>query len=306
MEEFAKLNPAQIERHISKAVDTFLEVITTYGLKVIGAIIILIVGYTIANIVHRSIQRAGGRSKRIDQTITTFAASAAKYLVIIFTLISVLGSFGVQTTSFVAILGAAGLAIGLALQGTLSHVASGLMLVFFRPFRVGEFIEAGGISGTVRSITLFVTQIDTADNVHVVVPNGLIWAGNMKNFSRNPTRRLELKYLLSYVDDATLALRLVHEIVSRDERVLEEPPPQIGLMSFADIGITVVAQVWVKQPHVQAVQFDMNRAVKEAFDKHEITMSFAQRRGLIQPPTPTLPTPLNPPDMPKPPPQGTF
>ena len=120
MEEFAKLNPAQIERHISKAVDTFLEVITTYGLKVIGAIIILIVGYTIANIVHRSIQRAGGRSKRIDQTITTFAASAAKYLVIIFTLISVLGSFGVQTTSFVAILGAAGLAIGLALQGTLA------------------------------------------------------------------------------------------------------------------------------------------------------------------------------------------
>lgn len=306
MEEFAKLNPAQIERHVSNAVDTFLAVITTYGLKVIGAIIILIVGYTIANIVHRSIQRAGGRSKRIDQTITTFAASAAKYLVIIFTLISVLGSFGVQTTSFVAILGAAGLAIGLALQGTLSHVASGLMLVFFRPFRVGEFIEAGGVSGTVRSITLFVTQIDTADNVHVVVPNGLIWSGNMKNFSRNPTRRLELKYLLSYVDDATLALRLVHEIVSRDERVLEEPPPQIGLMSFADIGITVVAQVWVKQPHVQAVQFDMNRAVKEAFDKHEITMSFAQRRGLIHPPTPTLPTPLNPPDMPKAPPQGTF
>lgn len=305
MDEFAKLNPAQIERHVSNAVDTFLAVITTYGLKVIGAIIILIIGYTIANIVHKAIHRTGARSRRVDQTITTFAASAAKYVVIIFTLISVMGSFGVQTTSFVAVLGAAGLAIGLALQGTLSHVASGLLLVFFRPFRVGDAIEAGGVNGTVRSITLFVTQIDTADNVHVVVPNGLIWSGNMKNFTRNATRRLELKYLLSYVDDATLALRLVHEIVSRDDRVLEEPPPQIGIASFADVGITVVAQLWVKQELLQAVQFDMNRAVKSAFDKNDITMSFAQRRGLVQPPTPTMPTPLNPPDLPKPP-KGTF
>jgi small conductance mechanosensitive channel len=292
MEEIAKLDPAQLERHLSNTIDTLLAVVTTYGLKVIGAIIILIVGWIVANVVYKAIHRAGVRTRRIDQTITTFAASFSKYIVIVFTLIAVLGSFGVQTTSFVAVLGAAGLAIGLALQGTLSHVASGFLLVFLRPFRVGDQIEtsgANGVSGTVRSITLFVTEIDTADNVHVVVPNSHIWAGTMRNFTRNATRRLELKFLLSYVDDATLALKLVHEIVARDERVLEDPPPQIGLQSFADIGITVAALVWVAHTNFQAVQFDLNRAVKEAFDKEGITMSFAQRK--VPPAAPPLPPP---------------
>ncbi len=288
MEDLTKLNPDQIERHLLNTVDTMLTVITTYGLRVIGAIITLVIGWAIANAVHRAIHRGGLRSKRIDQTITTFAASGAKYLIVAFTLISVLGSFGIQTTSFVAVLGAAGLAIGLALQGTLSHVASGLLLVFFRPFRVGDAIEAGGVSGTVRSITLFVTEIDTADNVHVVVPNGLIWSGTMKNFTRNATRRVELKFLLSYVDDATLALKIVHEIVARDERVLENPPPQIGLASFADVGITIAAQVWVAPANVQAVQFDLNRAVKDAFDKKGITMSFIQRKALLNAPIPPV------------------
>jgi small conductance mechanosensitive channel len=281
MDEIAKLNTNQIERHLLNTLDTTLAVITTYGLRVIGAIVTLVLGWIIANAVYRAISRAGVRSKRIDQTITTFAASGAKYLIVVFTLISVLGSFGIQTTSFVAVLGAAGLAIGLALQGTLSHVASGLLLVFFRPFRVGDAIEAGGVNGTVRSITLFVTEIDTADNVHVVVPNGLIWSGTMKNFTRNATRRVELKFLLSYVDDATLALKIVHEIVVRDDRVLENPPPQIGLASFADTGITIVAQIWTAPANVQAVQFDMNRAVKDAFDRKGITMSFVQRKALL-------------------------
>jgi small conductance mechanosensitive channel len=286
MEELAKLNPDQVERHLLNTVDTLLAVITTYGLRVIGAIVILILGYAIANLVHKAIHRAGVGARRMDQTITTFAASGAKYLIIAFTLISVLGSFGVQTTSFVAVLGAAGLAIGLALQGTLGHVASGLLLVFFRPFRVGDAIEAGGVNGTVRSITLFVTEIDTAENIHVVVPNGLIWSGTMKNFTRNPTRRLELKFLLSYVDDAALALKLVHEIVARDERVLENPPPQIGLATFADVGITIVAQVWVAHGDVQTAQFDLNRAVKQAFDAKGMTMSFIQRKSLLQMPAP--------------------
>jgi small conductance mechanosensitive channel len=291
MDELAKLSPAQLERQFSNAIDAFLVVIATYGLKVIGAIIILIVGWIVANITYKAIHRAGVRARRIDQTITTFAASGAKYVVIIFTLVAVMGSFGIQTTSFVAVLGAAGLAIGLALQGTLSHVASGLLLVIFRPFRVGDVIEAGGVNGTVRSITLFVTEIDTVDNIHVVVPNGLIWSGTMKNFTRNATRRLELKFLLSYIDDATVALKMVHEIVARDDRVLEDPPPQIGLQSFADVGITVVAQVWVLHANFQAVQFDLNRAVKEAFDAKGVTMAFSQRRGLLTAPFGNLPPP---------------
>ncbi|MCA0199262.1 MAG: mechanosensitive ion channel [Proteobacteria bacterium] len=288
MENVTQLNPDQIERHLLNSIDNMLAVVTTYGLRVIGAFITLFIGWAVANAVHRAIHRAGVRSMRIDPTITMFAASGAKYLIVVFTLISVLGSFGIQTTSFVAVLGAAGLAIGLALQGTLSHVASGLLLVFFRPFRVGDAIEAGGVTGTVRSITLFVTEIDTADNVHVVVPNGLIWSGMMKNFTRNATRRVEIKLLLSYVDDATLALKIVHEIVARDERVLESPPPQIGLASFADTGITILVQVWTAIANVQSVQFDLNRAVKDAFDKKGITMSFAQRKALLNIPPPPV------------------
>ncbi len=284
MDEIAKLSPERLERHLSGAVDTFLTVLTSYGLKVIGAIIILIVGWVIANVVYKAIYRAGERSQRIDRTITTFAASGAKYLVVVFTMIAVLGSFGVQTTSFVAVLGAAGLAIGLALQGTLSHVASGLLLVFFRPFRVGDYIEAGGVAGTVRSITLFVTEIDMVDNIRVVVPNGLIWSGTMKNFTYNKTRRVELKFLVSYVDDADLALKIVHELIAGDARVLKDPAPQIGLQSFADVGITIVAHIWTRLGDNVAVQFDLNRQVKDAFDKAGMTMAFSQRKALLNAP----------------------
>lgn len=284
MDEIEKLNPAALERYLESALHTLLSAIATYGLKVIGAIIILVVGWTVAGIAQNAVQRAGARATHLDQTIVTFAASAAKYLVIVFTIIATLGSFGVQTTSFVAVLGAAGIAIGLALQGTLSHVASGLLLVFFRPFRVGDAVEAGGVSGTVRSITLFVTEIDTADNVRVVVPNGLIWSGTMRNLSFNRTRRQELRFLISYVDDIAAALERLQEIVAGDSRILKAPAPQVGVQAFADVGITVVAQVWTLAADVQAVQFDLNRAVKDAFDAEGITMSFAQRRSLLPPP----------------------
>ncbi len=289
MDELAKIaqNPAVLEKHLSRAIDTLIDVVTTYGLKVIGAIIILIVGWTIAALAQKAIQRAGARSRRIDRTIFTFASSGAKYLLVIFTLIAVLGSFGVQTTSFVAVLGAAGLAIGLALQGTLSHVASGLLLVMFRPFRVGDYIEAGGVAGHVRAITLFVTEVDTADNVNIVVPNGLIWSGSMKNFNANATRRAELRFPLSYLDNLDKALKIVRALIEQDKRVEKQPPPAVGVQSFGDTGIVIAALVWVARDDFQDVQFDINKAVKDAFEREGMTMSFAQRRGQPLPPAQT-------------------
>ncbi len=280
-----------MEREFSRAVDAFLAAVTAYGLKVIGAIIILIVGWVVAGVVQKAIRRAGARSRRIDQTIITFASSTAKYLVVVFTLIAVLGSFGVETTSFVAVLGAAGLAIGLALQGTLGHVASGLLLIFFRPFRVGDYIEAGGVAGTVESVTLFVTEIDTIDNVHIVVPNGLIWSGTMKNFTANQNRRLELKFQISYADDVNAALGLIRAIVEKESRVLKTPAPTVGVQAFSDSGLLILGHVWVQRDNLIPVQFDLNKAVKDAFDGEGITMSFPQRKGA---PPQALPSPTPP------------
>jgi small conductance mechanosensitive channel len=289
MDEITKIaqNPAAIEQHFSRAMETVMAVVTTYGLKVVGAVIILIVGWITAGVIQKAIQRAGARTHRIDPTVITFASSAAKYVAIVVTLIAMLGSFGVQTASFVAVLGAAGLAIGLALQGTLSHVASGLLLIFFRPFRVGDYIEAGGVAGHVQSITLFVTELDTIDNIHIVVPNSLIWSRDMKNFHANKNRRLELKFQISHTDDAGQALKIIEDLVANDKRALKSPEPLIGVHGFTDSGVGITAFVWVPREDFQPVQFDLNRAVKVAFDREGFARSFPQR--LAPPPAPTTP-----------------
>lgn len=272
-------NPAKLERHISNALDTALTVGTAYGLKVIGAIVILIVGWMVAGAFQNAILRAGKRSARVDLTIFTFLASLVRYATIAFTIIAVLSSFGVETTSFVAVLGATGLAIGLALQGTLSHVASGVMLIIFRPFRIGDAIEAAGISGTVRAITLFVTEIDTADNVHILVPNGLIWSKDIKNFSANDRRRIELKFLISYADSVDAAIGLIKAALENNPRVQKQPEPVIGVQAMTVDGVILTAGFWVPTGVFGQVPLDVNRAVKTAFDQAKITMSFPQKTG---------------------------
>ena len=272
-------NPARIERHLTSVVDTAATMITAYGLKVIGAMVLLIAGWMIAGSLHNAILRAGKRSTRVDITIFTFLASVVRYVTIIFTLVAVLSSFGVETTSFVAVLGAAGLAVGLALQGTLSHVASGVMLIIFRPFRIGDVIEAAGISGTVRAITLFVTEIDTADNVHILVPNGLIWSKDIKNFSANDHRRIELKFLISYADSVDAAIGLIKKVLENDVRIQKQPAPVIGVQAMTVDGVILVAGFWVASGDFGQVPLDVNREVKSAFDQAKITMSFPQKTG---------------------------
>jgi small conductance mechanosensitive channel len=272
-------NPRKFERYLTKTLDTTMDTITVYGLKVIGASIILIVGWILAGALQNWILRIGRRTPRIDVTIFTFLASVGRYVVLIFTVLSMLSTFGVQTTSFVAVLGAAGLAIGLALQGTLSHVASGVMLIVFRPFRVGDFVEAAGISGTVRSITLFVSEIDSVDNVRIVVPNGLIWSKDIKNFSTNGNRRVELRFQVSFHEDIEKALKLVKGVLEADGRVSRSPDPLIGVQGMMGEGVTISAAFWLKRDDVGTAPLDINKEVKAAFDRDGISIALPRLPG---------------------------
>jgi small conductance mechanosensitive channel len=270
-------NAADLEKTMSYAIETGMNVITTYGFKVIGAVIILIVGWTAAGIVKRAIVKAGTRSERFDKTLVTFFASISKYAVLTFTVIAVLGSFGVETTSFVAVLGALGFALGLALQGTLGHVASGIMLVIFRPFRIGDFIEAGGVMGTVDAITLFTTEVNTPDNVRVIVPNGAVWGGVVKNFASNPTRRLDFTIGIAYEDNIDKAMGVLRNLVDAEPRILKDPAPMLAVRTLADSSVNLLARVWTARGDLFDVNLALNKTVKETFDKEGISIPYPQQ-----------------------------
>jgi small conductance mechanosensitive channel len=255
------------EREISNAVDTVAVVATSYGLKLIGAIIILAVGWIVATWLRRILIRMGYRTNRLDMTMVRFLASLAKYFIIAFTVIAVLGNFGVQTASVVAVMGAAGLAIGLALQGTLSHFAAGFMLVLFRPFRVGDSIETAGVSGTVREINLFSTEIVSADNVRIIIPNNAVWSGVTKNLTASGTRRVELEIPIPYGSDVNAAIDLVKQVVAQDNRVLKEPPLVVGVSKFADANIKLTVQFWTASRDMGTAQLALSTALKDQLSK---------------------------------------
>jgi small conductance mechanosensitive channel len=288
-------NPAQLEKHLTQAVDTAMAVITTYGLKMIGAIVILVIGWTISGMVHKAIIKAGQRTHRIDVTIFTFMASLAKYAVLVFTVVAMLSSFGVETTSFVAVLGAMGLAIGLALQGTLSHVAAGLMLIIFRPFRLGDAIEAAGVAGNVVEISLFTTEIYTADNVKIIIPNSAIWAGVIKNLSEHERRKIVIEVGVSYAADVDAVLAMVREVVESDERVRKDPAPIVVVSRFTDAAVMVMVEAWVANADLAPVRFDLNRKIKDIFARNDVSLPAPARVSQFAP----LPQSAPPPPTPK-------
>jgi len=240
--------------------------VTTYGLRVVGAIVILLLGWWISRILYNGVQRVLVRTQRIDRTITLFLANAVRYLVLVLTFSAVLSTFGVATTSFVAVLGALGIAVGLALQGTLSNLAAGIMLVLFRPFHIGDRIEAGGVVGIVREINLFYSELDTDDNVRVIFPNGKLWGEIVRVPSRNDTERVELKFTRPLSDDVETAIGRVQELVRHDRRVTKVA--QIGIDTVNEGNYVLVARLWVPRPDALQVRFDLNRAVKEEFERH--------------------------------------
>jgi small conductance mechanosensitive channel len=200
-----------------------------------------------------------------------------RYAVIVFTVLAVLDQFGVETTSFIAVLAAAGLAIGLAFQGTLSNIAAGIMLLIFRPFKVGQFIDAAGVSGTVESITLFMTELNTADNVHIIIPNAQLWGAAVKNFSHNSTRRVDIDVGIGYGDDIAIAFQVLKDLVTSDDRVSADPEPSVVVTGLGDSAVNLQVRAWCAASDYWPLRFDLTRQVKESLDKAGISIPFPQR-----------------------------
>jgi small conductance mechanosensitive channel len=266
-----------ITQAANEYIDIITALLTTYGLSVVGGIVMLVAGWLIAGWARRAVNRGLGRVERIDATLRSFLSSATRYLILIFTVLAVLSQFGVQTASLIAIFGAASLAIGLALQGTLSNLAAGVMLLLFRPFRVGDYVEAGGHAGTVKSIDLFVTEFATPDNVCILVPNGSIWGGAVVNYSHHPTRRVDLLIGIDYGDNIDKAFETIREVIQADERVHAEPAPMLAVGALADSSVNIIVRVWCDAGNYWPLKFDLTKGVKEALDKAGISIPFPQR-----------------------------
>ena len=247
----------------------------SYAVNIVAAIVIIIVGMIIARVVSGALNRLMV-SRQIDATVADFLSALVRYGIIAFTLIAALGRVGVQTASVIAVLGAAGLAIGLALQGSLSNLAAGVLLVTFRPFRAGEYVDLGGIAGTVLQVQIFSTTLRTVDGRIVVVPNGKIIAGNIINFSREPVRRNEFIIGVAYDSDIDKVKELLTAIVESDERILKERERTVRLNELGPSSINFVVRVWSKSGDLQNVYWDVLERIKRDFDANGISFPYPQ------------------------------
>lgn len=254
-----------------------------YGLRVLGGIALLIVGWLAAGWLARVSERLLGRVSRIDGTLRPFLASLVRYGVLAVTVVAVLQQVGIQAASLIAVLGAAGLAIGLALQGTLSNVAAGVMLLAFRPFRVGDYVTVAGQTGTVRSLSLFTTELATPDNIQIVVPNGQVWGSAVTNYSFHPTRRIDLAFGIGYGDDIDNALALLLAEVEQEPRCLKAPPPQALVDSLGDSAVKLVLRVWCAAADYGTLRADLTKACKRALETEGITLPYPQRELHLRP-----------------------
>ena len=256
---------AMLEQILSKS----QELIALYGLNVVAALLILLIGRWAAKIVRKVIQNVMVRTK-LDTTLISFVASLSYAALMAFVIVAALGQLGIQTTSFIAILGAAGLAVGLALQGSLSNFAAGVLMIVFKPFKVGEFIEAGGASGIVEKIEIFTTTLKSPDNKIIIIPNSKVAGGNIINHSSEPTRLVELQVVFNYKDDIVKIERLLQEILDSDERILKVPAPAIGVAKFTETSVRIAVRPWVKTADYNAVADQILRKVKELFDSKKV------------------------------------
>lgn len=261
---------------MSTVMEGMAELLSTWGLRVVGAIAVLVLGWMIARMVRRAVTRALTRSK-LDVTLVPFLTSIVYYALLTFVVLAVLNLFGVQTTSFIAVLGAAGLAVGLALQGTLSNFASGLMLLIFRPFQVGDFIDAGGTMGSVQEVGIFSTALHSPDNVRIIVPNSAIYGSTVKNYSFNATRRNDLVLAISYDDDIGKAIETIRATLEAEERVLAEPAPVVAVGELADSSVNLVVRPWCRSEDYWALRWDLQRTLKERLEAAGCSIPYPQR-----------------------------
>jgi len=246
-----------------------------YGLRLIGAIVILIVGRFVAKMLRRTTRKAMAKTDT-DLAIVNFVSSMIYYVVIVAVWLAVLGSFGIETASLVAVLGAAGFAVGFALQGSLSNFASGVMLLIFKPFRIGDVVDVAGVVGTVRDMGLFTTLIYSPDNIKIMVPNSKIFGDTIKNITAEDTRRVDMTMGIGYGSDIGRAIDIMQGLLDVDPRVLKDPAPQLVVGKLADSSVNILVRPWVKTEDFWGVLFDFQRAAKEAFSREGIEIPFPQ------------------------------
>jgi small conductance mechanosensitive channel len=261
---------------MDEMLDKIYQLLTVYGLKVLAALAIFIIGRWVAKGVRKLVERAMTRGK-VDPTLVAFTSNIVYIGLLAFIVVAALGQLGIQTTSFIAILGAAGLAVGLALQGSLSNFAAGFLLIIFRPFKVGDLIEAAGVFGVVEAIQIFTTQLKTADNKTVIVPNAKLTDDNIVNWTVKGTRRVDMVFGIGYEDDIDKARSLMADIIAQDSRILKTPEPQISVSELADSSVNFVVRPWVKVEDYWGVHFDLTEKIKKAFDANGVSIPFPQR-----------------------------
>jgi small conductance mechanosensitive channel len=264
-----------MESNADQALQTIVELVSTWGLRVIGAVVVLLVGRILCGVARNTLRR-GLEARDVDQSLALFLSKLVYFSLLAAVVIAVLGLFGIETTSLIAIFGAAGLAVGLALQGTLSNFASGVMLLLFRPFRVGDFVDAAGVSGTVAEIGLFATILNTGDNVRIIVPNSSVSSATIKNFSANDTRRNDIVLGIGYGDDIGCAIEVVNQVISKDSRVLADPAPLVAVSELADSSVNLVVRPWCRKEDYWPLRFDLQRCLKEELERAGCSIPFPQ------------------------------
>ena len=251
------------------------EIAAKYGLKLVGAIIVLIIGLWIIKAIMRAVRKSFDKSK-MDDSLKPFLSSMVSILLKVLLVISVLGMLGVEMTSFIAILGAAGLAVGLALSGTLQNFAGGVMILIFKPFKVGDLIDAQGYLGVVKEIQIFITILTTLDNKTVILPNGPLSTGALVNFSTQPIRRVDWSFGIAYGNNYDKAREMISGFIKEDKRILDDPEPFIALGEMADSSVNITTRAWVKAEDYWGVFFDMNEKFYKNADKHGLSIPFPQ------------------------------
>lgn len=256
--------------------ETARTIVIGFGGKLIVALLIFFVGRIVAKLITRAIRKVMVAQK-VDKILESFVCNLAYWLVMVFVIIAAINQAGIQTTSLIAVMGAAGLAVGLALQGSLSNFAAGVLIVLFRPYRVGDFVEVAGISGSVVQVQILTTVLKTGDNKQIVVPNAQIMGSIITNYSANDQRRVDLLVGVSYEDDLDQVRKTIKELVDADERILQEPECLIAVSELADSSVNFTVRPWVKTPDYWGVKFDLTEAIKKRFDRDGISFPFPQQ-----------------------------
>ena len=247
-----------------------------YGLKIIAAIVIFVVGRWVARALRNAIKKMMAKGD-VDETLISFVGNLTYITLLAFVIIAALNQLGIQTTSFIAVIGAAGLAIGLALQGSLANFAAGVLMIIFRPFKAGDYIEGAGVAGTVEEIQIFATQLKTPDNKTIIVPNAKMMGDNITNYSAKDTRRVDMVIGVGYGDDLKKVREILEDILAKDDRILEDPAPTIGVLELGDNSVNFAVRPWVKKEDYWGAYFDVTETVKRRFDEEGISIPYPQR-----------------------------